>query len=76
MNSKELYEALGKKSLDDYSKWKLLVGREDVSVILDNDCTFIEVQGEEDWFKFRDYIGNARGVRHLLDLLGINSRKV
>lgn len=63
------------KLLNDKQKWVWVKNNQDkeITVILDNDDTFIMFSDEEDFeiIYFDNHIGNAPGINDLLDLMNI-----
>lgn len=63
-------------NLDDVARWKFLrtLSKDEYTVIIDNDCTYVQFYGEKDDTigDFDFYVGNTHGVKHLLTLLNIN----
>ena len=58
---------------DDAHRWKFVKDNQDKNIMvhLDNDDTFITIEGENGFGSFDEYIGNSYGVVILLEFLGI-----
>ena len=70
MSNKEEF----KKCKDDKARWEWLIANKpnDLTVLLDNDDTFVTAKDDEDYcVPFNEYIGNSYGVQVLLKALGI-----
>ena len=65
--------------LSDKKRWQWVIANQDkgITVLLDNDQTFISFPDEDaDCLDFDDYIGNSGGVVTLLEILGVRAEGV
>lgn len=56
----------------DKERWEWIITHKDiVTVMLDNDDTFIVVEGQEGFGQIDDFVGNSAGLDYLFAAVGI-----
>ena len=64
------------KCKNDQKKWEfVLANKDEVEIILENDCTFAKFGDDDDaeCFEFDDYVGWAYGLIALFKVIGITA---
>ena len=72
MNKSEKIKTAFKNANSDQARWDLVrLHSENFKIILDNDETYADLDGE--WLKFSESIGCMNGVFNLLESIGVSA---
>ena len=77
MTTKEIFDVFSSLG-NDTERWQWLQENQDkdIVVLCDNDSTYIQVEGQEGYADFDNFVGNDDGIFSLIRAFGVRAENV